>query len=59
MFYQVADEEDVPLLDLGGRWNNYATGNSKGTFADTIHPTDFGSQDIAAGVRQVILSAAA
>jgi len=50
MFYEVADEENVPLLDLGTRWNTYAVGNAAGFFGDGIHPNDAGSLDMAHAV---------
>jgi len=58
MFYEVADEENVPLLDLGQRWNNYATANTAGLFGDGIHPNDAGSLDIAQSVRRALFAEA-
>jgi len=47
VFYTVADEENVALLDLGMAWGGFTTGNSLGLFADLIHPNDKGGADIA------------
>jgi lysophospholipase L1-like esterase len=58
MFYEVADEENVPLLDLGTRWNTYAAGNAAGFFGDGIHPNDAGSLDIAPAVRRAMFAEA-
>ena len=58
MFYEVADEENVPLLDLGTRWNAYAAGNAAGFFGDGIHPNDAGSLDIAPAVRRAMFAEA-
>lgn len=58
MFYEVADEENVPLLDLGTRWDTYATGNAAGFFGDGIHPNDAGSLDIAPAVRRAMFAEA-
>ena len=50
VFYEVAIEKDVVLIDMGERWKDFATANALGLFADTIHPGDAGADDIAAGV---------
>lgn len=49
-FYEIADEKDVCLIDMGERWRDYPTANSLGLFADAIHPGDAGADDMAAGV---------
>lgn len=46
-FYEVADEQDVALIDLTTRWGDFATSNALGQHADTIHPTNAGARDIA------------
>ncbi len=46
-YYEVADEQDVPLLDLGGAWKDFATANALGMFADVIHPGNRGSAGLA------------
>lgn len=58
MFYEVADEENVPLLDLGQRWSNYDTANAAGLFGDGIHPNDAGSLDIASAVHRALFAEA-
>ena len=56
MFYEVADEENVPLLDLGGRWKDYPTANAAGFYGDGIHPNDAGSLDLAPAIQRAILA---
>lgn len=55
-YYEIADTFNVPLLDMGERWKDYATGNAMGLFGDGIHPSDAGSYDIAPAVRRAILN---
>lgn len=57
-YYEVADEYNVPLLDLGGRWKDFPTANAMGLFGDGIHVSDTGSADIAPAVRNAILNVA-
>lgn len=52
--YEVADEQDVPLLDLANRWKDYATSQPLGYFADYLHPGDLGGEDIAQAVYNVL-----
>jgi lysophospholipase L1-like esterase len=53
--YDLSDQNDVGLIDLGGRWGgSFATGNSFGMFADTIHPNDKGMGDIAGSVEHAL-----
>lgn len=49
-FYEVADEQDVLLIDMADRWGSYAISNSYGQHADPIHPSDIGAQDFADAV---------
>ncbi|WIB16283.1 SGNH/GDSL hydrolase family protein [Curtobacterium sp. MCPF17_050] len=50
-YYDIADEQDVCLIDFGDRWGgSYATANGLGLYADPIHPGDAGADDMAAGV---------
>lgn len=55
-YYDVADQYNVPLLDLGGRWKDFPTANAMGLFGDGIHVSDTGSADIAPAVRNAILN---
>lgn len=57
MFYELADEYDVALLDLGGSWKDFAAANAVGMYADTIHPSDRGAMDIAAQAYRAIMGA--
>lgn len=45
----------VSLLDLGGHWIDYPTGNTAGLFADGIHPNDTGSLDLMAALDSAIM----
>lgn len=54
-WYDSADAAGVPLLDLGERWIDYATGNAAGLFADKIHPNDAGSLDIVSVANEAIM----
>lgn len=58
LHYQVADENDVALIDLGGRWKDFTTANGYGLFADTIHPSDKGAGDIAGSVYRALFTEA-
>lgn len=46
--YELADEMDVALLDLGVRFTDYAT--SQDMFADPVHVNNLGAEDIAQAV---------
>lgn len=48
--YQVANEQNCLLLDLGYRWTDYATANGLGLFFDMIHPDDDGANDLAPAI---------
>jgi len=52
--YDVANENNVALLDLEQLWGGYSEANSRGLFADTIHPSTAGSADIANAVMTAI-----
>jgi lysophospholipase L1-like esterase len=58
LYYQVAEEQDVALIDLGGRWKDYTTANSFGLYADTIHPNDKGAGDVAGSVERALFTEA-
>ena len=56
--YELAEELDVCLIDFGDRWGgSYATANSRGLFADAIHPGDAGADDLAAGIVHALFRA--
>jgi hypothetical protein len=46
VLYDLADEYDIPLLDLYERWGSYATGNALGFYGDPTHPDNKGYMDI-------------
>lgn len=56
MFYEVADEEDVALLDLGMRWGGFDNADSLGFYlpADHIHPIDAPTRDMAVAVHSAL-----
>jgi lysophospholipase L1-like esterase len=56
MFYEVAREENVALLDLGYYWGGYTIASALGVLADTIHPTDKGSRNMVAKIKPAILA---
>ena len=53
-FYEIADEQDVVLIDFGERWEGFQKGWDKGLFADPLHPGDTGALDLADGVMQAL-----
>ena len=53
-FYEIADEQDVVLVDFGERWEGFQKGWDKGLFADPLHPGDAGALDLADGVMQAL-----
>lgn len=44
--YNLADANDVPLIDNIDRWGSYASANGLGLMADTYHPNDAGYADV-------------
>lgn len=48
--YDLADSNDLPLIDVQPRWGSYATANALGLMADTFHPSDAGYADEATAV---------
>lgn len=53
-FYEVADEQNCALLDLGMTWGGFDAANTAGYFADNIHPSDTGAALIAAKVQRAV-----
>ncbi|TCP71813.1 hypothetical protein C8J43_102898 [Sphingomonas sp. PP-CE-1G-424] len=43
MLFEVAIEQDVPLIDIRGAWGSYALASAKGWYSDSIHPAFTGS----------------
>lgn len=52
--YQVADEQNVALVDGAWRWQNYAT--SSVLMSDGVHPNQYGSRNHARNVADALLS---
>lgn len=46
-YYEVADEQNCALIDFSVAWKDFATANGLGLFADSIHPNDLGSANLA------------
>lgn len=55
-YYEVATAQNVPLLDLGLRWENETTATALGVMTDGIHPNANGSIDIAAAVFNAVMT---
>jgi hypothetical protein len=47
VLYNLADVNDLPLLDTWDRWGSYALANAGGIMGDTAHPNAAGYADIA------------
>ncbi|MCZ1070822.1 SGNH/GDSL hydrolase family protein [Rhodococcus sp. A5(2022)] len=54
--YELANEKDVPLLDMAWRWTDYTVSSGLGFFGDALHPNNLGSSDIAQALGNVLLS---
>lgn len=54
--YEVAEEQNCPLLDLSFRWQDFATADALNLVADTIHASDSGAADIANLTHRVIFN---
>lgn len=48
--YKLADENDLPLIDLNDRFGSYTSANNLGMMNDATHPSAIGYQDMATGV---------
>lgn len=53
--YELADEKNVPLLDLARMWKDYPTGVANSHFADKLHPSDVGAENIARAIHAVLM----
>lgn len=42
MIYDIANEQDVPLIDVRASWVSYAVANGLGWYSDSVHPTLLG-----------------
>lgn len=52
--YELADENDLPLIDLHDRLGTYARSNALGLMADPLHPTAAGYATVADAVATAI-----
>lgn len=41
-----AQSNNIPVVDIYHRWGSYANGNALGLYADTVHPSNKGANDI-------------
>jgi lysophospholipase L1-like esterase len=57
LWYEVAAQRDVCLIDLGDQWGgSFAAANARGQYADAIHPSDKGYLDYAARVEHALFN---
>jgi hypothetical protein len=54
VLYELADEEDVPLVDLAWAWKDYTTAQSLGYFTDALHPNQLGAENIADRLSKIL-----
>lgn len=54
--YEVADEQNVALLDVAARLEDYSTSAGLGFYADPLHLNDRGSADVAAAVYAALMA---
>jgi lysophospholipase L1-like esterase len=56
VLYQLADQYDVPVLDMQHRWESYAVSNAApySLYTDTLHPSPKGHSDYARAVFEVV-----
>lgn len=54
--YEIADEQNVALLDLAARWQDYATADALTWWADGVHPNDAGAADQAAAIFRALMA---
>jgi lysophospholipase L1-like esterase len=52
--YELADANDIPVLDLFERWGSYTTVNALGMMFDGFHPSAIGNVEYGQAVRNVI-----
>jgi lysophospholipase L1-like esterase len=52
--YDLADTNNLPLIDLQHRWTSYAVSNAFSYYGDPTHPSTFGYMDIARTVYNVV-----
>lgn len=53
--YDVADEMDVPLLDMTYRWHNLTEATNLGMFANLVHPNSKGHADYAHAAKKLLV----
>ena len=50
--YDLADTNDLPLIDIQDRWGTYTLANGYGLMSDLVHPNSAGYADVARAVLQ-------
>lgn len=55
VLYQIADTNDLPVLDLFDRWGTYTSANSLGLMFDGFHPAAPGYRDYGRAVRRALI----
>lgn len=53
--YEIADSEDLPVLDMFDRWGSYTEGNTLGLYSDNYHGSKAGYRDYAQAVADLII----
>ncbi|QAY16082.1 hydrolase [Arthrobacter phage Elesar] len=48
--YDLADTNDLPLIDMQDRWGSYTTANARGMMGDTVHPSPAGNAEFTRAV---------
>ncbi|AYN57297.1 hydrolase [Arthrobacter phage Richie] len=48
--YELADSNDLPLIDMLDRWGSYTAANARAIMGDTVHPSPAGNAEIARAV---------
>lgn len=54
--YELADTNDLPLIDFFDRWGSYSLTNGLGMMADTLHPNAAGYADLGLAVASAIVA---
>lgn len=57
--YELADSNDLPLLDFFDRWGSYDSANGLGLMFDSLHPNATGYADLGRAVASALLSTGA
>lgn len=53
-YYDLADTNDLPVIDMEDRWGTYTAANALGLMTDTLHPNASGYADVALAAMQAM-----